>query len=175
MVWVLVAYFVAFRFGLTFLLGVGADVNVRPMVTISEYFDIFVNVILGIAIVFELPILIFFLTLLRIVETPVLPPMIETCVELMGGAYPDLADHADRTLPPVCIEDLQRIALADPADGLLDRCLPVAGPHERGAGGGQRVQRGGADLGGAGAEAAVGGQQVLGGGDVCGQRALPRG
>ena len=44
----LFAYFVAFRFGLTFLLGVGADVGVRPMVTISEYFDIFVNVILGI-------------------------------------------------------------------------------------------------------------------------------
>ena len=62
----LFAYFVAFRFGLTFLLGVGADVNVRPMVTISEYFDIFVNVILGISVVFELPILIFFLTLLRI-------------------------------------------------------------------------------------------------------------
>jgi sec-independent protein translocase protein TatC len=62
----LFAYFVAFRFGLTFLLGVGVDVNVRPMVTISEYFDIFVNVILGIAVVFELPVLIFFLTLLRI-------------------------------------------------------------------------------------------------------------
>jgi sec-independent protein translocase protein TatC len=62
----LFAYFVGFRFGLTFLLGVGVDVNVRPMVTISEYFDIFVNVILGIAVVFELPVLIFFLTLLRI-------------------------------------------------------------------------------------------------------------
>jgi sec-independent protein translocase protein TatC len=62
----LFAYFVAFRFGLTFLLGIGRDVGVRPMITISEYFDIFVNVILGIAVVFELPILIFFLTLLRI-------------------------------------------------------------------------------------------------------------
>jgi sec-independent protein translocase protein TatC len=63
----LFAYFVAFRFGLTFLLGVGQNVGVRPMVTISEYFDIFVNIILGIGIVFELPVLIFFLTLLRIV------------------------------------------------------------------------------------------------------------
>jgi sec-independent protein translocase protein TatC len=62
----LFAYFVAFRFGLTFLLGIGRDVGVRPMITITEYFDIFVNVILGISIVFELPILIFFLTLLRI-------------------------------------------------------------------------------------------------------------
>jgi sec-independent protein translocase protein TatC len=62
----LFAYFVAFRFGLTFLLGIGRDVGVRPMITITEYFDIFVNVILGVAIVFELPVLIFFLTLLRI-------------------------------------------------------------------------------------------------------------
>lgn len=62
----LFAYFVAFRFGLTFLLGIGRDVGVRPMITISEYFDIFVNVILGISVVFEMPVLIFFLTLLRI-------------------------------------------------------------------------------------------------------------
>jgi sec-independent protein translocase protein TatC len=38
------------------------------MVTISEYFSLFVNVILGVSIVFELPILIFFLTLLRIIS-----------------------------------------------------------------------------------------------------------
>jgi sec-independent protein translocase protein TatC len=62
----LFAYYVAFRFGLTFLLGIGQAVNVRPMITITEYFDIFVNVILGIGIVFELPVLIFFLTLIRI-------------------------------------------------------------------------------------------------------------
>jgi sec-independent protein translocase protein TatC len=62
----LFAYFVAFRFGLTFLLGIGQSVNVTPMLNITDYFDIFVNVILGIGIVFELPVLIFFLTLLRI-------------------------------------------------------------------------------------------------------------
>jgi sec-independent protein translocase protein TatC len=62
----LFAYFIAFRFGLTFLLGIGQNVNVRPMITITDYFDIFVNVILGIGVVFELPVLIFFLTLLRI-------------------------------------------------------------------------------------------------------------
>jgi sec-independent protein translocase protein TatC len=37
------------------------------MVTITEYFNIFVNVILGVGLVFELPVLIFFLTLLHIV------------------------------------------------------------------------------------------------------------
>jgi sec-independent protein translocase protein TatC len=40
---------------------------VVPMVTITEYFDLFVNVILGVGLVFELPVLIFFLSLLRIV------------------------------------------------------------------------------------------------------------
>ncbi len=61
------AYFVAFRYGLTFLLGIGMTKGVTPMVSINEYFDMFVNVTLGIGLVFELPILIFFLTLLRVV------------------------------------------------------------------------------------------------------------
>jgi len=61
------AYFVAFRFGLTFLLSIGRGNYVTPMVSITEYFDLFVNVILGVGLVFELPVLIFFLTLLRIV------------------------------------------------------------------------------------------------------------
>jgi sec-independent protein translocase protein TatC len=60
------AYFVAFRFGLVFLLGIGGEMGVRPMISLTEYFDLFVNVILGVALVFQLPVLIFFLTLLRI-------------------------------------------------------------------------------------------------------------
>jgi sec-independent protein translocase protein TatC len=59
------AYFVAFRFGLEFLLGIGRDVNVTPVVSIDEYFDLFVNVTLGVGLVFEMPVIIFFLTLLR--------------------------------------------------------------------------------------------------------------
>ena len=62
----LFAYFVAFRFGLTFLLGIGKDIGIVPLITITDYFDLFFNVIMGIGLVFELPILIFFLTLLRI-------------------------------------------------------------------------------------------------------------
>ncbi|MBV8731551.1 MAG: twin-arginine translocase subunit TatC [Acidobacteriia bacterium] len=64
----LFAYYVAFRYGLTFLLGIGMGNYVRPMVSISTYSDMFVNVILGVGLVFELPVLIFFLTLLRIVN-----------------------------------------------------------------------------------------------------------
>ncbi len=62
----LFAYFVAFRYGIEFLLGIGRDINVAPMVSINEYFDLFVNVTVGVALVFEMPILIFFLTLLHI-------------------------------------------------------------------------------------------------------------
>jgi sec-independent protein translocase protein TatC len=60
------AYFVAFRFGLTFLLGIGLQNGVTPLVTITHYFDLFVNVVLGVALVFELPIAIFFLTVLHL-------------------------------------------------------------------------------------------------------------
>jgi sec-independent protein translocase protein TatC len=64
----LFAYYIAFRYGLTFLLGIGMGNYVRPMVSISTYSDMFVNVILGVGLVFELPVLIFFLTLLRVVN-----------------------------------------------------------------------------------------------------------
>jgi sec-independent protein translocase protein TatC len=64
----LFSYFVAFRYGLTFLLGVGRDLNIQPMVAVSEYFDLFINVTLGIGVVFELPVLLFLLTLLHIVS-----------------------------------------------------------------------------------------------------------
>ena len=66
------AYFVVFRYGLTFLLGIGLGNYVRPMVSITDYFDLFVNVVLGVGLVFEMPVLIFFLTLLRI-ASPVVP------------------------------------------------------------------------------------------------------
>jgi sec-independent protein translocase protein TatC len=64
----LFAYFVAFRFGLEFLLGIGRDIHVKPVVSLTEYFDLFVNVTLGLGLVFELPILMFFLTLLRVLS-----------------------------------------------------------------------------------------------------------
>jgi sec-independent protein translocase protein TatC len=63
----LFGYFVVFRFGLTFLLGIGKGNGVVPMVTITHYFDLFVDVVLGVGLVFEMPVLIFFLALLRIV------------------------------------------------------------------------------------------------------------
>jgi sec-independent protein translocase protein TatC len=60
------AYFVAFRYGLVFLLSIGGFADVHTMVSIDAYFDLFVDVMLGVSLVFELPVVIFFLTLLRL-------------------------------------------------------------------------------------------------------------
>src|SRR3984893_3989272 len=68
----LFAYFLASRFGLEFLLGIGMNHHVTPMVSITEYFDLFVNVTFGVGVVFELPVLIFVLTLLRVASHRVL-------------------------------------------------------------------------------------------------------
>jgi sec-independent protein translocase protein TatC len=59
-------YFLAFRYGTTFLFGLGQSVGVHPMISIDSYFSIFVDVMLGIGAVFELPVLIFFLTLIHV-------------------------------------------------------------------------------------------------------------
>jgi sec-independent protein translocase protein TatC len=59
-------YFLAFRYGTTFLFGLGQSVGVHPMISIDQYFELFVDVMLGIGAVFELPVLIFFLTLIHV-------------------------------------------------------------------------------------------------------------
>ena len=63
----LFGYFVAFRYGLRFLLSIGVQKDITTVISVNEYFDMFVNVILGVGLVFELPVLIFFLIILRIV------------------------------------------------------------------------------------------------------------
>jgi len=61
-------YFVVLRYALTFLIGIGCEIDIQPMITVSSYFSLFVMVELGLGIVFQMPVLIFFLTLLRIVN-----------------------------------------------------------------------------------------------------------
>lgn len=60
------AYYIALPFALTFLLGLGQDAGVKASISIDAYFSLFVNAILGVSILFELPVVVFFLTLLRI-------------------------------------------------------------------------------------------------------------
>jgi sec-independent protein translocase protein TatC len=62
----LFAYFVAFRYGLEFLLGLGLGSGVRPTVDMSLYYDLFVDVMLGVGVIFEIPVMLFLLTLIRV-------------------------------------------------------------------------------------------------------------
>jgi sec-independent protein translocase protein TatC len=54
------AYYVVFPFACRFFLGMGADF--QPVIKMEEYFSLAIRVIIGIALVFELPTLVFFLS-----------------------------------------------------------------------------------------------------------------
>jgi sec-independent protein translocase protein TatC len=59
-------YYIALRFALAFLIGIGFDQNVRPMIQLTAYYDMFFNLHVGLGVVFQMPIVIVFFTLLRI-------------------------------------------------------------------------------------------------------------
>jgi sec-independent protein translocase protein TatC len=61
------AYLVIFPYGLQFLLAIAKSEFVIPQVPLDIYFQTFVNVVLGVAVVFELPVLVFLLTVLGVV------------------------------------------------------------------------------------------------------------
>ena len=61
------AYFVIFPYGLTFLLSIAKSEFVIPQVPLDIYFQTFVNVVLSVAVIFELPVLVFLLTALGVV------------------------------------------------------------------------------------------------------------
>jgi sec-independent protein translocase protein TatC len=63
----LFGYFIAFPYALKFLIAYGGP-RVTPWITITEYMDMFWTVILGLGIVFELPVLMLFLGLLGILS-----------------------------------------------------------------------------------------------------------
>jgi len=63
----LFGYFIAFPYALKFLISYGGP-RVTPWITITEYMDMFWTVILGLGIVFELPVLMLFLGLLGILS-----------------------------------------------------------------------------------------------------------
>jgi len=58
-------YFVMLPYMLNFLIGFQGPV--RPLISINEYFDFILIVLLGLGVIFELPVLIFFLALFNIV------------------------------------------------------------------------------------------------------------
>ena len=63
----LFGYFVVFPFACRFFLNIGADF--QPVITVDKYFSLALRVLLGIALVFELPTLVFFLSRIGIVTS----------------------------------------------------------------------------------------------------------
>jgi len=62
----LFGYKLVYPAALEFLIGYGKQF--QPMITIHEYTDLFLTVMLGLGVVFELPILVFFLALMGVVS-----------------------------------------------------------------------------------------------------------
>ncbi|MFQ5721771.1 MAG: twin-arginine translocase subunit TatC [Candidatus Aminicenantales bacterium] len=63
----LFGYFVAFPFACNFFLKLGSDF--QPVITVDQYFSLALRLLLGIALVFEMPTLIFFLSRMGIVTS----------------------------------------------------------------------------------------------------------
>jgi sec-independent protein translocase protein TatC len=59
-------YYMVYPNALTFLIEFSKQL--KPMITIGEYLDLFMTIILGLGVVFEMPILVFFLSLFGIVS-----------------------------------------------------------------------------------------------------------
>jgi sec-independent protein translocase protein TatC len=57
---------VVYPAALDFLIGYGKQF--QPMITINEYTDLFLTIIAGLGVVFEMPILVFFLALMGVVS-----------------------------------------------------------------------------------------------------------
>jgi sec-independent protein translocase protein TatC len=58
-------YRIVYPASLDFLIGYGQ--RFQPMITIGEYTKVFLTVIVGLGVIFELPILVFFLALMRVI------------------------------------------------------------------------------------------------------------
>src|SRR5262249_62383285 len=64
----LFGYFIAFPFALAFLIDWAKNMGVTPRISATEYFDLFIMVELGLAIIFEIPALIFVLSRIGLVS-----------------------------------------------------------------------------------------------------------
>jgi sec-independent protein translocase protein TatC len=60
-------YFIALRYAIAFMVGVGSEMGILPMISADSYFNTGIAIILGLGVVFQMPVVIFFLTLIRLV------------------------------------------------------------------------------------------------------------
>ena len=111
-----------------------------PLISINEYFDLTLMVLLGAGVIFELPVLIFFLTLVRDCDAEIFVGELEVCDCLDFGAGGDCDADAGR------VDDVA----GDGADDLVVLCgrgiFGVGGGEdEPEVGGGKRHCGGGCD------------------------------
>ncbi len=101
------AYYVAFPFAVEFLLGIGAAFD--PVITLERYFRFLLYVILGLALMFELPIVIFVLAQIGIVSPAFLMRHFRWAVLLIFVAAAIITPTPD--VVNLCIFALPTIAL----------------------------------------------------------------
>ena len=65
---VLFGYFIAFRFALTFLINWGERANLEAMIDATRYWDLFLTIELGLAVIFQIPPIIFVLSRIGLVS-----------------------------------------------------------------------------------------------------------
>jgi sec-independent protein translocase protein TatC len=61
------AYYIAFPRAANFLLGVATEGNIQPLITVDDYFDLILTIMLGLGVVFEMPAIVFFLARMGLV------------------------------------------------------------------------------------------------------------
>jgi sec-independent protein translocase protein TatC len=61
------AYYIAFPRAADFLLSVATEGNIQPLITVDDYFDLILTIMLGLGVVFEIPAIVFFLARMGLV------------------------------------------------------------------------------------------------------------
>lgn len=61
------AYYIAFPRAADFLLSVATEGNIQPLITIDDYLDLILTIMLGLGVVFEIPAIVFFLARMGLV------------------------------------------------------------------------------------------------------------
>jgi sec-independent protein translocase protein TatC len=92
-------YFVTLPYVLNFLMGFQSSSlpNITPMITVNEYFDLTLMILLGLGLVFELPVLMFFLSLFGIVTPQFLWKNVRYAIALIAVVAAIITPTPDAT------------------------------------------------------------------------------
>jgi sec-independent protein translocase protein TatC len=103
----LFAYLVVFPFACNFFLGMGADFD--PVITVDQYFSLALRVILGIALVFEMPTLAFFLSKIGLITAKMMikyfkyAVLVVFIIAAIITPTPDMITQSIIAVPMLCL------------------------------------------------------------------------